>query len=128
MNRNPDFTTLSYDATTFPGVGFDQWKAQVEKATGKTLEQLVSKTMEHIDVKSLYTKDDAGFDHLDHVAGIPPYFRGPYPSMYVTRPWTVRKSSRILHRLGKQRLLPAQPRRRSNGALHRLRLGHPPWL
>nr|VFJ99436.1 MAG: Methylmalonyl-CoA mutase [Candidatus Kentron sp. LFY] len=92
MNRNPDFTTLSFDAIDFPAVGFDAWKAKVEKATGKTIEHLVSSTMEHIDVKSLYTKEDlSGFDYLDYVAGIPPYLRGPYPSMYVTKPWTVRQ-------------------------------------
>ncbi|VFN01188.1 MAG: methylmalonyl-CoA mutase [Candidatus Kentron sp. G] len=92
MNRNPDFTRLDYDAIGFPAAGFDQWKAKVEKATGKTLEHLVSNTMENIDVKPLYTKEDvAGFDHLGYVAGIPPYFRGLYPSMYVTRPWTVRQ-------------------------------------
>nr|VFJ61163.1 MAG: heterodimeric methylmalonyl-CoA mutase large subunit precursor [Candidatus Kentron sp. FW] len=92
MSQIPDFTTLSYDTVNFSAASFDQWKAQIEKASGKTLEQLVSKTMEHIDVKPLYTKDDiAGFNHLDYVAGIPPYFRGPYPSMYVTRPWTVRQ-------------------------------------
>ena len=90
--QTPDFTTLSYDAIDFPAVGFDAWKQKIEKATGKTLEHMVSNTMEQIDVKPLYTKEDiAGFPHLGHVAGIPPYFRGPYPSMYVTKPWTVRQ-------------------------------------
>nr|VFK22942.1 MAG: Methylmalonyl-CoA mutase [Candidatus Kentron sp. LPFa] len=94
MTQALDFTTPSYDydAIGFPAVGFDTWKQQVEKATGKTLDQMVSATMENIDVKPLYTKDDiAGFPHLGYVAGIPPYFRGPYPSMYVTKPWTVRQ-------------------------------------
>nr|VFJ99310.1 MAG: Methylmalonyl-CoA mutase [Candidatus Kentron sp. LFY] len=92
MNRNPDFTTLSYDAIGFPASGFEAWKKQAEKLSGKPLDELVSKTMEHIDVKPLYTKEDlSGFDYLDYVAGIPPYLRGPYPSMYVTRPWTVRQ-------------------------------------
>nr|VFK52690.1 MAG: heterodimeric methylmalonyl-CoA mutase large subunit precursor [Candidatus Kentron sp. TUN]VFK53252.1 MAG: heterodimeric methylmalonyl-CoA mutase large subunit precursor [Candidatus Kentron sp. TUN] len=92
MSQIPDFTTLNYDAITFPTSSFDEWKAQVEKTSGKSLDELVSKTMEHIDVKSLYTKNDiAGFPYLDYVAGIPPYLRGPYPSMYVTKPWTVRQ-------------------------------------
>nr|VFK32963.1 MAG: Methylmalonyl-CoA mutase [Candidatus Kentron sp. MB]VFK35763.1 MAG: Methylmalonyl-CoA mutase [Candidatus Kentron sp. MB]VFK77357.1 MAG: Methylmalonyl-CoA mutase [Candidatus Kentron sp. MB] len=92
MSQTPDFTQLDFDAIDFPAVGFDAWKQKVEKDTGKTLEHLVSSTMEQVDVKPLYTKDDiAGFDHLGYVAGIPPYFRGPYPSMYVTRPWTVRQ-------------------------------------
>nr|VFK60376.1 MAG: heterodimeric methylmalonyl-CoA mutase large subunit precursor [Candidatus Kentron sp. UNK]VFK69230.1 MAG: heterodimeric methylmalonyl-CoA mutase large subunit precursor [Candidatus Kentron sp. UNK] len=92
MTQIPDFTKMDYDAIDFPAVGFDAWKAKVEKATGKTIEHLVSSTMENIDVNPLYTKDDiAGFPHLGYVAGIPPYFRGPYPSMYVTKPWTVRQ-------------------------------------
>jgi len=48
--------------------------------------------MEQIDVKPLYTKKDyEGISHLDYMPGIPPFLRGPYPTMYVTRPWTVRQ-------------------------------------
>ncbi|MEO0334167.1 MAG: methylmalonyl-CoA mutase family protein, partial [Bacteroidota bacterium] len=32
-----------------------------------------------------------GLDHLDAVAGLPPYLRGPYASMYVGKPWTIRQ-------------------------------------
>jgi methylmalonyl-CoA mutase len=49
-------------------------------------------TPEHIPVKSIYTKDDIrDIEHLDYAAGLPPYLRGPYSTMYVTRPWTVRQ-------------------------------------
>ncbi len=49
-------------------------------------------TAELINVKSLYTKKDwEKLDHLDFVAGKEPFLRGPYSSMYVTRPWTVRQ-------------------------------------
>ena len=49
-------------------------------------------TAEHIEVKPLYTiKDWQNLEHLDFVAGIQPFLRGPYSSMYVTRPWTVRQ-------------------------------------
>ena len=34
---------------------------------------------------------DTGFDHLNFGAGLPPFLRGPYSSMYVTRPWTIRQ-------------------------------------
>ncbi len=45
-----------------------------------------------IPVKPLYTERDlAGMEHLGHLAGIPPFLRGPYASMYVIRPWTVRQ-------------------------------------
>ena len=51
-----------------------------------------SKTAEDIDVKSCYTIDDTKkLEHLDFVAGISPYLRGPYSTMYVRRPWTIRQ-------------------------------------
>jgi len=50
------------------------------------------KTPEQIDIKSVYTSSDLdGMDHLEYAAGIPPYLRGPYSTMYVTRPWTIRQ-------------------------------------
>ena len=49
-------------------------------------------TPEDIPVKPVYGPDDvAGIDFLDTWPGIPPYLRGPYPTMYVTQPWTVRQ-------------------------------------
>ena len=68
------------------------WKAQIEKETGKSLEELISHTVEQIDVAPIYTAEDLkGMNHLDFMAGVPPFLRGPYPTMYVTRPWTVRQ-------------------------------------
>ncbi len=50
------------------------------------------KTQEGIDVKPLYTAADlAGIEHLDFAAGLPPYLRGPYSSMYAMQPWTIRQ-------------------------------------
>jgi methylmalonyl-CoA mutase len=47
---------------------------------------------EHIAVKSFYTREHlAGLEHLDYAAGIPPYLRGPYSTMYALRPWTIRQ-------------------------------------
>ena len=49
-------------------------------------------TPEQIDIQSVYTAADlAGLEHLDFVAGIPPFLRGPYSTMFVTQPWTVRQ-------------------------------------
>ncbi|WP_299365808.1 methylmalonyl-CoA mutase [Winogradskyella sp.] len=49
-------------------------------------------TAEDIDVKSNYSKDDVkNLEHLDFVAGIAPNLRGPYSTMYVRRPWTIRQ-------------------------------------
>ncbi|MDR0543799.1 MAG: methylmalonyl-CoA mutase [Odoribacteraceae bacterium] len=49
-------------------------------------------TPELIPVKPVYTPADLeGMEHLDYVAGIPPYLRGPYTGMYPMRPWTIRQ-------------------------------------
>jgi len=49
-------------------------------------------TPEQIKVKPVYTIDDlAGLEHLHYAAGMPPFLRGPYASMYVMRPWTIRQ-------------------------------------
>ncbi len=69
------------------------------KFTGAPLESCSAKessspwmTAESIEVKSIYTeKDLEGMEHLDFAAGIPPYLRGPYSTMYVMRPWTIRQ-------------------------------------
>ncbi len=49
-------------------------------------------TAENIDLKKTYSKDDIkDAEHLNFAAGIPPYLRGPYSTMYVRRPWTIRQ-------------------------------------
>ena len=49
-------------------------------------------TTEQIPVNPVYTeKDLEGLEHLSYGAGMPPYLRGPYSTMYVMRPWTIRQ-------------------------------------
>jgi len=49
-------------------------------------------TSEQIGVKSTYTAQDLEeLEHLNYAAGIPPFLRGPYSTMFVMRPWTVRQ-------------------------------------
>ena len=49
-------------------------------------------TPENIEVKSVYTKKDLEhLEHLEYVAGLPPFLRGPYSDMYPMRPWTIRQ-------------------------------------
>ena len=75
-----------------PKPTYEQWKQAVEARTGRDLDSLIWQTMEQIPVKPLYTEEDyAGLDHLGYEAGMPPFLRGPYASMYVSRPWTVRQ-------------------------------------
>ena len=50
------------------------------------------KNAELLDIKPVYTKQDLeGLEHLEYVAGIPPFLGGPYSLMYPFRPWTVRQ-------------------------------------
>ncbi len=49
-------------------------------------------TPEKINLKPVYNKSDLeGMEHLQYAAGLPPFLRGPYSSMYVMRPWTIRQ-------------------------------------
>ena len=49
-------------------------------------------SLEHIPLKVFYTAGDLeGLEHLQYVAGLPPFLRGPYSTMYVMRPWTIRQ-------------------------------------
>ena len=53
---------------------------------------IVWKTPEQIGVKAVYNKEDLeGMEHLDFVAGLPPFLRGPYSMMYPFKPWTIRQ-------------------------------------
>lgn len=50
------------------------------------------KTPELIDVKGTYTREDLeGMEHLNYAAGVEPFLRGPYSTMYAMRPWTIRQ-------------------------------------
>ncbi|HLS11997.1 MAG TPA: methylmalonyl-CoA mutase [Flavobacteriaceae bacterium] len=66
---------------------------QLLKPTAETSSKIsTEETAEGITIKSKYTKED--YDNLSHVnfaAGIAPHLRGPYSTMYVRRPWTIRQ-------------------------------------
>ncbi|MEC2071543.1 methylmalonyl-CoA mutase [Alkalihalophilus marmarensis] len=80
-------TKPSFDKMAFPV--FDD-RSVTESQVEQTVDTI--ETMEKIAVKSSYSKDDTqGMKHLNYVAGLAPFFRGPYPAMYKTRPWTVRQ-------------------------------------
>lgn len=58
----------------------------------KSKQKKTFKTAEDIDIQSSYSKDDiANVEHINFVAGIAPNLRGPYSTMYVRRPWTIRQ-------------------------------------
>ena len=89
----------------------------------------VWETPEGIDVKPLYTAADLdGLDFLETYPGIAPVPARPVPD-HVRQPAVDHPPvRRVLHRGGVQRLLPAQPGRRAEGPVGRLRPGHPPRL
>ena len=80
----PDFSKIDFKAQG-EKQSFEQWEQEnhIEKDW---------KTPEQIDVKPAYGKKDLeGMEHLNYAAGIAPYLRGPYSTMYVMRPWTIRQ-------------------------------------
>ncbi|WP_017755702.1 methylmalonyl-CoA mutase [Calidifontibacillus oryziterrae] len=91
MTKKPDFTQISYQ-TERTKVDVDTWKKQVEQQIDRSFDELLFTTNEQINVKPFYTvKDIEDNKYMDYMPGIAPYVRGPYPTMYVTRPWTVRQ-------------------------------------
>ncbi|MER6826115.1 methylmalonyl-CoA mutase [Streptosporangium sp. NPDC000563] len=75
-----------------PDPGLEDWARSVREATGSDPGDLLWETPEGIGVKPLYTAADlAGLDFLETYPGAVPYLRGPYPTMYVNQPWTIRQ-------------------------------------
>ena len=69
-----------------------QWNSKVSQAAPSKVTGESLKTAEGIYLKPLYTAADLkGSGHLDFGAGMPPFLRGPYSTMYVRRPWTIRQ-------------------------------------
>ncbi|KMZ44829.1 MULTISPECIES: methylmalonyl-CoA mutase [Bacillales] len=84
--KRPDFSQMTYQSKRDVSDLFPQ-----QGANPQGMEQMWQ-TLEQIPVKPLYTMADVeGMDHLGYMPGLPPYTRGPYPTMYVTQPWTVRQ-------------------------------------
>ncbi|MFE9609947.1 methylmalonyl-CoA mutase [Streptomyces sp. NPDC006012] len=85
----PDFSGIELGTPHPAGTAAD-WGTAVRWATGG--EVPVWETPEGIGVRPLYTgRDLEGLDFLDTYPGIAPYLRGPYPTMYVNQPWTIRQ-------------------------------------
>jgi methylmalonyl-CoA mutase len=77
MSQVPDFSTISFAAAQgpVPAMASEPWL-----------------TPEGIPVKALHGESDlAGIDFLDTYPGLAPFLRGPYPTMYVNQPWTIRQ-------------------------------------
>ncbi len=88
--KNPDFTKIQFNDIK-PSRAED-WEKNFVSETGKEVKDSMVYSMENIDISPLYTKEDAeNLEHTGYTAGIAPFLRGPYPTMFVTRPWTIRQ-------------------------------------
>lgn len=87
----PNFKEIELNLKS-KGISQNEWEEKFKQETGKSVEDFIWETMEKIPVKPLYTKNDLeNLDHKDYFSGLPPFLRGPYSTMYVQRPWTVRQ-------------------------------------
>ncbi len=78
--------------TAIPNFANIAWQKNPPNNTQTGTGESPWQTPEGVSVKPLYTADDiAGIEHIDSLPGLPPYVRGPYPTMYVVRPWTIRQ-------------------------------------
>ncbi len=91
MASGPDFTTIDLGGND-AGPDAARWTAEFEAAVGGPPSDAVWHTPEGIDVPPLYTAADIeGLDAIHGFPGHPPFLRGPYPTMYVNQPWTIRQ-------------------------------------
>ncbi len=93
MSRLPDFSKVPFSGgKNGSTASVTTWQNEFTESAGAHPEQFEWLTNEQISVKPLYSAADVGnLEHTGFVAGLPPFLRGPYASMYVTRPWTVRQ-------------------------------------
>ena len=88
MSTFPNFAEMAYRPVV-PAIDQKTWEKALRERIG---EPPVWMTNEQIPVKALYTEEDiAPIEHMGFSAGIAPNLRGPYPTMYVQRPWTIRQ-------------------------------------
>ncbi|MFE4522649.1 methylmalonyl-CoA mutase [Cytobacillus firmus] len=90
MANKPDFKSL--DIHKVKQSAKDDWKRKAVEEINASIDHLLFETNERINIKPLYTNEDLkDMEHLNDKPGLPPYTRGPYSTMYVNRPWTVRQ-------------------------------------
>lgn len=90
MTGIPDFSDIEFDDARLRSEMEDL--LAFRKRLQASPSGRVITTPEQIDIAPVYTTADLeGLDHLDTVPGLPPFVRGPYATMYLTRPWTVRQ-------------------------------------
>ncbi len=90
MSRLPDFTKIALDWKH--GSDRAAWEKAFAAEAGITPQEATLTTAAGLALQPLYADAERrNLDFLDALPGFPPYLRGPYPTMYVTRPWTIRQ-------------------------------------
>ncbi|HEY4017693.1 MAG TPA: methylmalonyl-CoA mutase [Pseudonocardiaceae bacterium] len=88
----PNFGDIELGEPTPDSDATARWQQALHESTGKGADALVWETPEGIGIKGVYTAADTeGLDFLATYPGIVPFLRGPYPTMYVNQPWTIRQ-------------------------------------
>jgi len=91
MSRIPDFRDIALGDLTSEA-GRAAWETAYESAAGKSPGEHVWHPPEGLAVLPLFSESDiADLDFPDGLPGLPPFLRGPYPTMYTQRPWTIRQ-------------------------------------
>jgi methylmalonyl-CoA mutase len=91
MSAIPDFSGVDLGRPA-AAASADDWAKRLKETTGRGVEEATWETPEGIGVPPLFTPADLeALDFLHTYPGLPPYLRGPYPTMYTTQPWTVRQ-------------------------------------
>jgi methylmalonyl-CoA mutase len=84
MSQIPDFSKVAFAAAPAPAPAHVSLRASPSASPWLTPEGIA--------VNSVYAaRDVEGLADVDTYPGIPPFLRGPYPTMYVTQPWTIRQ-------------------------------------
>ena len=88
----PDFSSIPLRLNQNAQKSFSHWRESFEGATALSADSFIWETPEGIPVRPLYGKEDIEpLDFIDSYPGFQPFLRGPYPTMYVNQPWTIRQ-------------------------------------
>lgn len=90
MSTWPNFSAIPWEAPT--PASAPNWVEEFQNSTKKSIEDASQLTPESISIAPLYSvQATKSLDFLNTIPGAPPFLRGPYNTMYVKRPWTIRQ-------------------------------------
>ncbi|MDE0800192.1 MAG: methylmalonyl-CoA mutase [Rhodospirillaceae bacterium] len=92
MNNIPNFAEVPLAAGDRDSSSLPDWTKAAERKAGQSLSSMAWATPEGLNVKPVFGAEDLqGLDFLETRPGMVPFLRGPYPTMYTSRPWTIRQ-------------------------------------